>query len=108
MICRLLLLSLVLALSVSTRASAEEGFTYEDIAGRYQDVRLDEAGVREARMQGECLVGLKNLNFVKRHDFDPVAEWTNYRSLSLLEQFPPCTVLIIIEVAYAQVADDAS
>ena len=40
-------------------------------------------------MQGECLVGLKELNFQKREDFDPVAEWTNYRAFSLLEQFPP-------------------
>jgi hypothetical protein len=31
--------------------------------------------------------------------FDPVSEWTSFRSLSLLEQFPPCTVLIILEVA---------
>ena len=48
------------------------------------------------------MIGLKNLNFRKKKDFDPVAEWTNYRSISLLEQFPPCEVLIMIEVAYKE------
>ena len=50
-------------------------------------------------MQGECLVGLKEINFREKRDFDAVAEWTNYRSLSLLEQFPPCTVLVMMETA---------
>jgi|TARA_B100000315_G_C14593375_1_gene597213 hypothetical protein len=74
-------------------------FTYQAIAERYGETQLDAKRVKEAKMQGECLVGLKQLNFQKRDDFDPVAEWTNYRSLSLLEQFPPCTVLIMVEVA---------
>lgn len=107
MTCRCCLLTLLVALSVVPQAHAEQGFTYDQIASRYKDVGLDDAAVREAEMQGECLVGLKNLNFVKRQEFDPVSEWTNYRSLSLLEQFPPCTVLIIIEVAHAQVSKEA-
>jgi hypothetical protein len=45
------------------------------------------------------LVALKELNFKKKDGFDPVAEWTSYRSISLLEQFPPCEVLIMMEVA---------
>ncbi len=77
-------------------------YSYESVAQRYSDSKLDADTVKEAKMHGECLVGLKQLNFQKRHDFDPVAEWTNYRSLSLLEQFPPCTVLIMIEVARAE------
>lgn len=78
------------------------GFDYAAIAARYDDTQLDDRSVTEARMQGECLVGLKELNFQKRHDFDPVAEWTNFRAISLLEQFPPCTVLIMMEVARAE------
>ena len=50
-------------------------------------------------MQGECLVGLKELNFKRTEKFDAVAEWTNYRTISLLEQFAPCQVLIMMEVA---------
>jgi hypothetical protein len=41
-------------------------------------------------MQGECLLGLKALNFKKKNKFDDIAEWTNYRAISLFEQFPPC------------------
>ena len=36
-------------------------------------------------MHGECFVGPKRLIFVKRDDFDPVAEWVNYRTIWLLE-----------------------
>lgn len=80
-------------------AVAGEAFSYEAISKRHNEVQLDEKSVEEARMQGECLVGLKELNFRKREDFDPVAEWTSLRSFSLLEQLSPCTVLIIMEVA---------
>ena len=88
--------------------AAADDFSYDAIAERYSDARLDPESVRAAKMQGECLVGLKELNFQKRDDFDPVAEWTNYRSLSLLEQFPPCTVLIMIEVARKELMPDES
>ena len=76
-----------------------EDFSYDTIAKRYTDVQLESKSVKEAKMHGECLVGLKRLNFKKRDDFDPVAEWTTFRSFSLLEQFPPCAVLIMMEVA---------
>ena len=81
-----------------SQAQADE-FSYEAVAERFAETRLDAGHVQEARMQGECLVGLKKLIFVKRNDFDPVAEWINYRTISLLEQFPPCNVLIMMEVA---------
>jgi hypothetical protein len=99
--------SLLLALTAAPAAVADEGFTYEEISARYQDVKLAGTDVRRAEMHGECLVGLKNLNFAKRREFDPVGEWTNYRSLSLLEQVPPCMVLIMIEVAHAQVSKES-
>lgn len=82
-------------------AAADKAYTYEAIANRHKEFQLDAARVEEAKMQGECLVGLKELNFQKRDDFDPVSEWTSFRSLSLLEQFTPCVVLIIMEVARA-------
>lgn len=74
-------------------------YSYADVADRHKDSALDQETVQAARMQGECLVGLKELNFKKKENFDPVAEWTNYRSGSLLEQYSPCEVLIMMEVA---------
>ena len=91
-------LTLLLGAAVCSVA-ADTVYTYEAIANRHKEFQLDATAVEEAKMQGECLVGLKELNFQKRDDFDPVSEWTSFRSLSLLEQFPPCTVLIIMEVA---------
>ncbi|MGD9340312.1 MAG: hypothetical protein PVG76_05235 [Chromatiales bacterium] len=55
------------------------------ISGSVNVVFEDETIDATAMKPGECLVGLKQLNLQKRHDFDPVAELTNYRSLSLLE-----------------------
>ncbi len=75
------------------------GHSYSEVSKRYSTAKLSAKQVANAKMQGECLVGLKDLNFKKKNSFDPVAEWGNYRSLSLLEQFPPCEVLIMMEVA---------
>ena len=86
---------------------SDEDFSYTDVANRYSDTQLDAKSVKEAKMQGECLVGLKHLNFRKRQDFDPVAEWTSYRAFSLLEQYSPCRVLIIMEVARKELLDDS-
>ncbi len=83
-------------------------FSYTAVAERFNESRLASEAVQEAKMHGECLVGLKQLIFVKRQNFDPVAEWINYRSLSLLEQFPPCTVLIMMEVARAELMADTA
>lgn len=77
----------------------DEEFSYDAIAKRYSDTQLSAEEVRLAKMHGECMVGLKRLIFVKRDHFDPVAEWVNYRTFSLLEQFPPCNVLIMMRVA---------
>ena len=83
-----------------------DDFSYEAIAERFSDTQLDANSVEEAKMHGECLVGLKHLIFVRRDDFDPVAEWVNYRTYSLLEQFPPCNVLIMMEVARKQLMSE--
>ena len=96
---RLKVLILALLVGFSTAGKAAEKFTYSEIAKRYQAEQLTKEQVAEAKMHGECLVGLKELNFRSSDEFDPVAEWTNYRSLSLLEQFPPCQVLVMMEVA---------
>ena len=95
---RLFAVLALLPLSAGT-AAADGTYNYDAIAKRYSESQLDASRVEDAKMQGEGLVGLKELNFQKREDFDPVAEWTSFRSLSLLEQFPPYTVLIIMEVA---------
>ncbi len=93
---RLILVFIILVLSI--QVSANE-FTYKEIAKNNQTVALSKKTVDTFKMHGKCLVGLKELNFKKKDKFDPVAEWTSYRSLSLLEQFPPCEVLIMMEVA---------
>ena len=80
-------------------SNAADECAYADIAKRYPQQQLSAERLATARMNGECLVGLKELNFRSSEEFDPVAEWTNYRGLSLLEQFPPCDVLVIMEVA---------
>lgn len=91
----------LIILSFASAAHADD-FSYEAIAERFADTRLASSSVEEAKMHGECLVGLKHIIFVRREDFDPVAEWINLRTYSLLEQFPPCEVLIMMEVARAQ------
>jgi len=95
---RNLLAAIILCLCCFSATQADE-FSYEAVAKRFDETKLDEKDVQEAKMHGECLVGLKRLIFVKRDNFDPVAEWINYRTISLLEQFPPCNVLIMMEVA---------
>lgn len=84
---------------IAFNALAASNYSYEDIAKRNSEVALSEKAITEAKMQGECLVGLKHLNFKKIDQFDPVSEWTSYRSISLLQHYSPCKVLIIMEVA---------
>ncbi len=89
----------VLAVSTSVPADDAARYRYEAIAKRFQAHALGKKELAWAQMQGECLVGLKEINFRKKTTFDPIAEWTNLRSWSLLEQFPPCEVLVMIEIA---------
>ena len=86
---------------LSAGALADD-YSYDKVKKRYTSTALSATEVQYAKMQGECLVGLKDLNFKKKNNFDPVAEWGNYRSLSLLEQFSPCEVLIMMEVAQSK------
>ena len=104
---RFVLAAITLCIFCVSASQADE-FSYEAIAERFGDTKLDARQVLEAKMHGECLVGLKRLIFVKREDFDPVAEWINYRTISLLEQFPPCNVLIMMEVAREELMDKPS
>ena len=98
MISRLIIAALLVSSQIYSIAQAED-FSYAAVAERYSETRFDPQNVQKAKMHGECLVGLKHLIFVKRDHFEPVAEWINYRTISLLEQFPPCTVLVMMEVA---------
>lgn len=95
---RLFLLTSMMSVCMVQHVCADD-FSYAAIAERFNDVKLDANSIQVARMHGECMVGLKKLIFTKRNDFDPVAEWINYRTISLLEQFPPCNVLIMMQVA---------
>lgn len=76
-----------------------EAYSYGNISRRYAEVEFDIKTVKRARMEGECLVGLKNLNFRKNEDTDAIIDWTNHQASALLQQFSPCTVLIMMEVA---------
>ncbi len=96
----------VLVCLLPAPAASADDFSYESIAERFTDTQLDAESVEEAKMNGECLVGLKHIIFVRRDDFDPVAEWINLRTYSLLEQFPPCDVLIMMEVAREQLMSE--
>jgi len=98
--------SALVASSLICSVSQAQDFSYAAVAERYSDTRLDPQEVKAAKMNGECLVGLKQLIFVRRDHFDPVAEWINYRTISLLEQFPPCTVLVMMEVARDELMGD--
>lgn len=81
-------------------------YTHKKIANRYDSTALNKKQVDAAKMQGECLVGLKELNFKKKEDFDPVAEWTTFRSSALLKQYSPCEVLIMMEIAQKKLRTD--
>ena len=72
---------------------------YSEVSNKFGKYALNENAVENAKMQGECLVQLKELTFKKKNTFDPISEWINYRSVSLLEQYSPCEVLIMLEVA---------
>lgn len=90
---------LILAVAVTSNLVLAGDYTYKKIAERHVSTALSEKQIAAAKMQGECLVGLKELNFKKKEDFDPVAEWTSFRSSALLKQVAPCEVLIMMEVA---------
>ncbi len=92
----------ILLLILPALPALAEDYSSAAIAKRYPNTALTAERAADARMQGECLVGLKEMNFRRASEFDPVAEWTNYRSLSLLNQYPPCEVLVMMEVARAR------
>ncbi|MFK8029824.1 MAG: hypothetical protein AB8G18_06260 [Gammaproteobacteria bacterium] len=103
---RWFLITALLPLCMIQSVQADD-FSYTAIAKRFSDTKLDAKSVEAAKMHGECMIGLKKLIFIKRDSFDPVAEWINFRTISLLEQFPPCNVLIMMQVARAELMGEA-
>ncbi|MFT6268733.1 MAG: hypothetical protein ACJAVV_001548 [Alphaproteobacteria bacterium] len=75
---------LILSLFLSFQIAAKD-LTYQEIAKNNETVALSKEQVETFTIHGQCLIALKELNFKKKDSFDPVAEWTNYRSVSLLE-----------------------
>ena len=99
----LTLSAVLLATGMFSSSAAPNSYHFDAIQTRFPDVAIDKSKIEAARMQGECLVGLKALNFRgNQAAFDPVAEWSNFRTVSLLEQFSPCEVLVMMEVAHAR------
>lgn len=98
---------LLIAVALQMPDLFAENHSYEDIAKRHAGSALKAEAVANAKMQGECLVGLKKLNFRRQKDYDAVAEWSNFRTASLLEYYSPCEVLVIMEVAQDKVRREA-
>ena len=74
-----------------------DGFEYDAIQSRYADVLTSEKE-RYYTAQGECMAGIKKVNFAGG-EFDPIAEWLRVRTTHLLYEHEPCDVLLILEVA---------
>ncbi len=102
---KLLIASLAL---FTSSVFAEPSYQYSNIAQRYGKHALSEAKLTELKMQAECLVGIKKLNFKRKDSFDPIAEWTSFRTRSLLEQYSPCETLVMLELAQKQLRAIAS
>ena len=72
----------LISVSLAHSAAANEHWRFAAIQARFPDAAIDEKRLANARMQGECLVGLKSLNFRgNKAAFDSVAEWSNYRTV---------------------------
>ncbi len=93
---------LVLLTTLFSHGSLAEEYRYKNISSRYPDVEFDRQTVKRARMEGECLLGLKKLSFNQKEEVD---EWAGFQ-LALLEQFSPCTVLIIMETAHSKIKSE--
>ena len=93
----------LLCLTVNFNSNATELNRFDIVAERYKAFSLDSKTIENAKMQGECLVQIKDLTFKKKDKFDPISEWINYRSVSLLEKYSPCETLIMLEVANKQI-----
>jgi hypothetical protein len=93
------IIAFILLTNLLAQTAFAEAYSYGSISRRYADVEFDIKTVKRARMEGECLIGLKNINFRKNEDADAITEWANHQASALLQQFSPCTVLIMMEVA---------
>ncbi len=89
--------------AISFNCVAVELNRFDIVAEKYKQSSLDRKTIENAKMQGECLVQIKDLTFKKKDKFDPISEWVNYRSVSLLEKYSPCETLIMLEVANKQI-----
>lgn len=98
------LLSAALILATTT-VSANE-FTYAEIAKRNSQQALTKAQLDQMKIQAECLVGIKKLNFKRKDSFDPIAEWSSFRTRALLEKYSPCETLVMLEIAQKQLKTD--
>lgn len=88
---------LLLLPSIWPALALADDFEYDAIQARYADVLTDEKE-RYFTAQGECMAGIKKVNFAGG-EYDPVAEWLRVRTTHLLYEHEPCDVLLILEVA---------
>jgi hypothetical protein len=94
------------ALLLASFTAIANDYTYKEIAKRNPDYQLSAAAMSKMKLQAECLVGIKKLNFRRKDSFDPIAEWTTFRTQSLMEQFTPCETLVMLEIAQKHLRAD--
>jgi len=75
---------------------------YNDVAIKYSIAGT----ANETQGQDRVWLVYRDRDTVAREGDDPIAEWVNLRAFSLLEQFPPCDVLIMMEVARKQLMEE--
>ena len=77
-------------------------YSYQSIVKRNPAGKMTQTQVAQAKVQAQCLVGIKKLNFKRKDSFDPISEWTSFRTAALLERYSPCEVLIMLEVVQTE------
>ncbi|MEM9302650.1 MAG: hypothetical protein AAGE01_11090 [Pseudomonadota bacterium] len=87
---------MLVLLGLSASSTATE-FTLDAIEARAEREVMTPDERADARLQGECLVGIKQLNFTGG-EYDPIEEWLRARTTQLLQRHDPCTTLAMLEV----------
>lgn len=79
---------------------------YDMVVKEYEKIVFKVNVVEGVKMQGVCLVQLKELIFKKKNEFDLIFEWVNYCLVFLFEQYFLCEVFIMLEVVNDMIWDE--
>jgi len=64
--------ALLISLLLLPQTLLANDYSYETISKRYPSVKMEKKVVTIAKMEGECLAGLKNLNFKRKMNLMPL------------------------------------